>query len=68
MKGLIWGKGYDWETFIADVNPVSYAMMGLLRQFQRTEKSVYEVVSLLLKAKYNTDYFASNIPNKYLYR
>ena len=30
VKGLIWGKGYEWETFIPSVNPISYAMMGLL--------------------------------------
>jgi Ankyrin repeat len=66
VKGLIWGKGYEWETFIPSVNPLSYAMMGLLRQFQRTEKQIYEVVSLLLKAGYGIDYFPPNIPNKYL--
>jgi Ankyrin repeat len=66
VKGLIWGKGYEWETFIPSVNPVSYSMMGLLRQFQRNEKQIYEVVSLLLKARYNMDYFPPNIPNKYL--
>jgi hypothetical protein len=66
VPGLIWGKGYDWETFIPSVNPISYAMMGLLRQFQRTEQQIYEVVSLLLKAQYGIDYFPKNIPNKYL--
>ena len=66
VKGLIWGKGYEWETFIPSVNPLSYAMMGLLRQFQRTEKQIYEVVSLLLKANYGIEYYPSNIPNKYL--
>lgn len=66
VTGLIWGKGYEWETFIPSVNPISYAMMGLLRQFQRTEKQIYEVVSLLLKAKYGIDYFPENVPNKYL--
>jgi len=66
VKGLIWGKGYEWETFIPSVNPISYSMMGLLRQFQRLEKHIYEVVSLLLKAKYDIDYFPTNIPNKYL--
>jgi hypothetical protein len=66
VKGLIWGKGYDWETFVPEVTPISYSMMGLLRQFQRTEKQIYEVVSLLLKAKYDIDYFPKNIPNKYL--
>ena len=67
LKGLIWGKGYSWETFIPAVNPISYAMMGLLRQFQRTEKQIYEVVSLLLKASYGIEYTPPNIPNKYLY-
>jgi len=66
VKGLIWGKGYEWETFIPAVNPTSYAMMGLLRQFQRTEEQIYEVVSLLLKASYDIEYYPSNIPNKYL--
>ena len=66
VKGLIWGKDYEWETFIPSVNPISYAMMGLLRQFQRTEKDIYEIVALLLKAKDGIDYFPPNIPNKYL--
>lgn len=66
ITGLIWGKGYEWETFIPSVNPISYAMMGLLRQFQRTEPQIYEVVSILLKANYGIDYFPANVPNKYL--
>ncbi|MCP9756077.1 ankyrin repeat domain-containing protein [Lacihabitans sp. CCS-44] len=66
VKGLIWGKGYDWETFVPAVNPISYAMMGLLRQFQRTEEQIYEVVSILVKANYDLDYYPKNIPNKYL--
>jgi hypothetical protein len=65
VQGLIWGKNYEWETFIPSVNPISYAMMGLIRQFQRTEEQIYKVVSLLLKAKYGTDYFPTNVPNKY---
>lgn len=67
VKGLIWGKGYDWETFIPSVNPISYSMMGLLRQFQRTEEQIYEIVTLLMKAQYDMDYFPPNIPNKYLH-
>jgi Ankyrin repeat len=66
VKGLIWGKGYEWETFIPSVNPVSYAMMGLLRQFQRTEQQIYEVVSILMKAAYDSGYRPTNIPNRYL--
>ncbi|MBG9377681.1 ankyrin repeat domain-containing protein [Panacibacter sp. DH6] len=67
VKGLTWGKGYDWETFIPGVNPLSYAMMGLLRQFQRTEKQIYEIVSLLLIARYGIDYSPANVPNRYLH-
>lgn len=66
VSGLIWGKGYEWETFIPSVNPISYAMIGLLRQFQRTEQQIYEIVSILLKANYGIDYFPANVPNKYL--
>ena len=35
VAGLIWGKGYEWETLIPAVNPLSYAMMGLLPQMHR---------------------------------
>lgn len=66
VTGLIWGKGYDWETLIPAVNPISYAMMGLLRQFQRNERDTYYNVSLLMKAKYGIEYAPHNIPNKYL--
>jgi len=66
IKGLIWGKGYQWETFIPAVNPISYAMMGLLRQFERREESIYEVVSILLKVAYRIEYVPPNIPNAYL--
>ncbi|MCB0601303.1 MAG: ankyrin repeat domain-containing protein [Saprospiraceae bacterium] len=66
VRGLIWGKGYDWETFIPAVNPVSYAMMGLLRQFQRSETMIYEVVSILINSRYGINYYPSNVPNKYL--
>jgi hypothetical protein len=66
VKGIIWGKGYDWETFIPSVNPISYSMMGLLRQFQRTEKQIYEVVNLLMESAYGINYTPQNVPNKYL--
>jgi hypothetical protein len=63
---LIWGSGYAWETFIPSVNPISYAMMGLLRQFQRTEKHVFAVVEQLMQAAYAISYQPGNVPNKYL--
>ena len=66
VMGLVWAKGYDWETFIPAINPLSYAMMGLLRQFQRKEEQIYEVVNVLLQTAYKIDYQPTNIPNKYL--
>lgn len=66
IPGLIWGKGYDWETFIPAVNPVNYAMMGLLPQMHRDENTISKVVTLLLKEAFGIDYIPENIPNKYL--
>jgi len=66
VKGLIWGKGYEWETFIPAVNPISYAMMGLLPQMHRKNTTVAETVSTLLKYAYGIDYTLPNVPNKYL--
>lgn len=66
VKGLVWGKGYEWETFIPAVNPISYAMMGLLPQMHRKESTVAETVSLLLEAAFGIKYTPGNIPNAYL--
>ena len=66
VAGFVWGKGYDWETFIPAVNPISYAMLGLLPQMHRREEVISEVVSLLLKKAYGINYSSSNVPNKYL--
>ena len=66
VKGLLWGKGHEWETYIPSVNPISYSMMGLLRQFQRTEEDVYAAVKILMKAAYGMDYTPGNVPNRYL--
>jgi ankyrin repeat protein len=66
VKGLIWGKGYEWETFVPSVNPISYAMMGFLPQMHRDEKTVAQVVSLLMKHAYGISYTPPNVPNAYL--
>ena len=47
VAGLVWGKGYDWETLIPAINPVSYAMIGLLPQMHRDETTISGIVSLL---------------------
>lgn len=66
VKGLIWGKGYEWETLIPTVNPISYAMMGLLPQMHRNEKVISETVVTLLNHEFGIDYVNKNVPNKYL--
>ncbi len=66
VKGITWGKGYEWETLIPSVNPVSYAMMGLLPQMHRNETTVSKTVSLLLKHAYGIDYVIPNVPCAYL--
>lgn len=66
VPGFVWGDEYEWETFIPAVNPISYAMMGLLPQMHRNDKTIAAVVSLLVRAAYGIDYIPKNIPNKYL--
>ena len=66
VRGLIWGKGYPWETFIPAVNPVSYCMMGLLPQMHRNEKTIHDTVRTLMIAGFGIDYYAGNVPNAYL--
>lgn len=66
VPGLIWGKGYPWETLVPAVNPINYAMMGCLPQMHRKEGKIAEIISVLLKAAYGIDYVPKNIPNAYL--
>lgn len=66
VAGLIWGKGYEWETLIPAVNPISYAMMGLIPQMHRKEIVISNTVSLLLKAAYGIEYLPQNVPCAYL--
>lgn len=66
VQGIIWGKGYEWETLIPSVNPISYAMMGLLPQMHRDETVIHETVLKLIQHQYNVTYPIKNVPNKYL--
>ena len=66
VPGIIWGKGYPWETLIPAVNPISYAMMGCLPQMHRDEKRISAIVSVLLNSAYNIEYVPENVPNRYL--
>ncbi|MEX2235586.1 MAG: hypothetical protein WD824_25730 [Cyclobacteriaceae bacterium] len=66
VAGIIWGKGYEWETLIPAVNPISYAMMGLLPQMHRNEIIISNIVAILLKHSFRIEYTPKNVPNAYL--
>jgi ankyrin repeat protein len=66
LKGLVWGGGFEWETVVFDVTPVSYAQCGLYRQFQRTEADIYSNIAYLYSHRYGTDAPIRNVPNQYL--
>ena len=66
VPGILWGKGYEWETLLPAVNPLSYAMMGLLPQMHRDEVTIANVVSDLLLAAYQIRYHPENVPCAYL--
>jgi hypothetical protein len=66
LHGITWGKGFEWETTIFDVTPLSYAQAGLLPQFQRKEVDVYENIRLMAQAADRILPEELNVPNKYL--
>lgn len=66
IPGVIWGKGYPWETLIPAVNPISYAMMGSLPQMHRDEAVIIDIVSRLLRHAFSIEYTHENVPNAYL--
>jgi ankyrin repeat protein len=66
LAGIIWGRGFDWETACFDVTPVAYAQLGLLRQMQRTEADCYANIALLLRAAGRGMPTLRNVPNRYL--
>ncbi len=38
LPGITWGHTFPWATTCFDVTPISYAQLGALRQFQRSEE------------------------------
>jgi hypothetical protein len=66
LQGITWGKGFEWETTIFDVTPISYAQFGLLPQVHRREADIYDIISRLLKASGRPVPPLENIPNRYL--
>jgi ankyrin repeat protein len=66
LLGIVWGKGYDWETTFFDVTPISYAQLGLMPQVHRKERDIYVNVRRLLEAAGRTVPQLANVPNRYL--
>ena len=66
LHGITWGKGFEWETTLFDVTPISYAQMGLLPQVHRREKDIYANIVRLLKAGGRVVPPLENVPNRYL--
>lgn len=66
VQGVTWGKGFEWETTLFDVTPVSYAQCGLLPQVHRNESDIYANIRLLLEAAGRVVPPLGNVPNRYL--
>jgi hypothetical protein len=66
LAGITWGKSFEWETTIFDATPISYAQAGLLPQFGRDERDLYENIRLLAQASGRILPKELNVPNKYL--
>lgn len=67
LAGITWGKGFEWDTTIFDVTPISYAQFGLLPQVHRRESDIYEIIRALLAASGRQVPPLENIPNRYLH-
>jgi len=66
VQGITWGKGFEWETTIFDVTPVSYAQFGLLPQVHRRDRDIYDNIRQLLAASSRSVPPLPNVPNRYL--
>ncbi|CAN5803833.1 hypothetical protein BH18ACI5_BH18ACI5_05740 [soil metagenome] len=66
LRGITWGKGFEWETTMFDVTPISYAQFGLLPQVHRQERDIYDNIRLLLAAAGREVPPLDNVPNRYL--
>jgi hypothetical protein len=66
LPGITWGKGFEWETTLFDVTPISYAQMGLLPHVHRLERDIYQNIRNLLQAAGRPVPPLDNVPNRYL--
>ena len=66
LRGITWGKGFEWETTLFDVTPISYAQFGLLPQVHRSERDIYDNIKLVVAAAGRKVPPLHNVPNRYL--
>ena len=66
LDAIVWGYNCDWETIVFKPNLVSYTQAGLLPQFQRNEKDIYENIKIINESRGNPFPNSINVPNKYL--
>jgi ankyrin repeat protein len=66
VRGITWGRGFEWETTVFDVTPISYAQFGLLPQMHRTQRDTYDNITTLLDASGRQVPLLGNVPNRYL--
>ena len=68
IEGLVWGRGFEWETTLLDLSPISYAQLGLLPQMHRDERHVRDNVLHLQRSARRPLPPMGNVPNAYLHR
>lgn len=66
LRGITWGKGYEWETTYFDVTPVSYAQCGLTPQMHRSPEHIYANIRMMLSVRGQPAPPIANVPNRYL--
>ncbi len=66
LAGITWGAGFEWATTCFDVTPISYAQLGCLPQFQRSEVDIAANVRAMLAAAGRSVPSELNVPNRYL--
>ncbi len=66
LAGLVWGRGFEWETTFYDVTPISFAQFGLMPQVHRREADIYSNIGNLLAAAGRNAPALGNVPNRYL--
>lgn len=68
VAGLVWGRGFEWETTFFDLTPIAFAQLGTLPQVHRDPLHIDANVRALLTAACRRVPVMPNLPNRYLTR